>query len=112
MPEAEKRKTPAGQPYGAQTQQQQFMQQTQVAPQPGVVVPEAQEPVQPEISLLPPDVEEVLLGGSQRPQEPIMAGLQSVAPESLGATLDRLVLASGGAPDVVALAEEARLMGL
>lgn len=112
MPEAEKRKTPAGQPYGAQTEQRQFMQATQQAPQPGAVPPPVAVEPEPEISMLPPDVEEVLLGGSQRPQEPVVSGLAGVAPESLGATLERLVVASGGAPDVVALAEEARLMGL
>lgn len=132
MPEATENLTPRGQAYGAKTEQESFVQAANAAaPTPNPVVPvvpqayqstvEVQEEPDPEVETPniveledgPLDMNEILLRGTQRPDEPVTAGLPGYgSAQSVSGVLEGLVRKGFSTPDVQSLLTIARNLGL
>jgi hypothetical protein len=113
MPYAEENQSPKGQAYGTGAAQQRFQQATRPeatrAPQ---AAPTGTEPIdQPDSFTGDPDLDSALLSPTDRPQEPVTTFPGRVAPQSLAQTL-RVLADATPSPDVMALADQAELLGL
>lgn len=126
MPDPEDRDRPVGQTYGAATQQARFMQATQptgtpsrpgavAAPPTALDLPMQAEPDMPNVVDLddgPLSLDDLLFKGTERPDEPVTAGILEPMRMRVSERLQALADAGLASDDVLELLNTARRLDL
>jgi hypothetical protein len=120
MPAPETRTTNPDAPYGEQIKQQEFMsaarpqqapaQAPASRPRAGTSTPPVL-PLEPPGPPIDPELESLLLLPTQRPGEPVTFGLSDTS-SNLSSLMDELLATNPATPDLLALAEDLRMLGL